>query len=131
MHAHVGPKRGDLGRKPIADFGADARGIVEQRRLNRHVESPDLLVGKLIGASYRREFGVQQDLVAVGIADPAEDGRHRECPLERAVLCGQTFSEGRQVDLERLKAAAVVLLKELFVLHAQARSMLVSLNQLR
>ncbi len=48
-----------------------------------------------------------EDLVRVGIADPAEEARIGQCALERVTLAHQPFGEVGPVAFEHLESAAL------------------------
>src|SRR5439155_1341776 len=67
------------------------------------------LVGELARELHGREPRAVQDLVGVGVADPAQDRGIGQEPLERMVLADEGGAEGLDVGLEHLEPARVVL----------------------
>jgi hypothetical protein len=103
------------GRNAVTSLGkpspvaSRSRATQAQDRLRRGVQRRHLGVVEVAGAADGREVGGVQDLVAERVADAGEAARVGQRALDRAVLDRQPLPEGREVGLERLDTAPVVL----------------------
>ena len=73
----------------------------------------DFLLGEPVGDLEGRQLGPVQDLVGVGVADPAEQVRVRQRAFQRVAPARQRAAEGLEVGPEDLEAAGIVRLQPL------------------
>ena len=103
VHRHPRTERGHLLGEAVARLGAQAIRPLEEH-LTRGGEEPlGLVLLQLLGQGQRREAGAMEDLVGIGVADPAEEMRIGQCAFERVVPRsedGIKRFEGRPEQLE-------------------------------
>ena len=86
MNLHLGMKRRHLFREAIAKLASQPIGPLLKRAARRLVKARDLVLRQLSSALEGGKPGFQEDLVGVCVADPAEDARVRQRPLQGVVL---------------------------------------------
>ena len=125
VHGHVGPERGDLVGPPVARLLDQLVSPLSQGR-NRCLEQALHFLGRQRRRALdRRDLGGVEDLVRVGVADPAEDLLVRDGALQSSVLPPNRFGEVVETDFERFEPAAIVLSQGLLAPHdVEGRSLL-------
>ena len=107
MHCHASVKRGHLFRQPPTGRPAQTFGPLEQNRAAGLVQPGQLGLVQVGGALERRQPGPVQDLVGIGVADPAEHPRVGQRTLEGMILAAQRPGELGGAGVEHFQAAAV------------------------
>src|SRR5690606_32111850 len=109
VYLHPRVERGDLLWKAVARFGGEQLGPFPEQALRRLVEGCDLLVAELRRSLHRGELRLQEDLVRVCVADPAQDAWIGQRALERVVLRTQRRGELVEGGVQRLDSATIEL----------------------
>ena len=108
VYRHLGPEGGHLAGKSRAGLPAQAIAPLGEGGAGPVEEPLDLAIAELARHGDRRDARPVQDLVRVGVADPAEDPLVGQGPLDGVVLAPQRRREVGQAGLQDLQPAGVV-----------------------
>src|SRR6185369_11747546 len=105
---HAGTERGHLLREARSRLAPKALRPFEERSACGGPQPLDFFARQLSGQPDRREAGAMQDLVAVRVADAAEEPRVGQRALERVALAHEDVAERLGIRVEHLEAAGIV-----------------------
>ncbi len=111
VNGHLLPEGSNLFGEPIPCLASKALGPFDKCLLRGLEQSRDFVLGELLGEPYRREPGVVENLVGVGVANPAEQPGVCQCSLQRMVLPNERPTKGQKIRVEDLEPTRVVVTK--------------------
>src|SRR5579862_657150 len=107
MNRHVFAEGGYLFREIAAGLVAQSLGPEGKSPADGPVEPAYVIRAELLRKRDRRHASLKKDFVRVGVADPAEEVRIGERPLQGMVLRSKHGRELFEVGIEHLQAAGV------------------------
>jgi len=108
MHGHFVSKGGDLHGEPITDLGPESNGPLIENIDDGPVKSSRFDIIQARRQLERRQSRPVEDLIRVGIPDPAENPWVGEGAFEGVALAGDGRQEIIKISVQDLESSRIV-----------------------